>query len=213
MEFSGAKRDDFKVQSRLEPVNESGGSALLNMVRPGPLGIQGRRSSSQLQGRQGPRSSRGVIPFPGLTVPLGDLGPVPVLLALQGDPAPRVAKPTPAPEVLQPLQALGAFRPAQLQGHHRGPCYSQLTNASPVPRSSAHSLSPSLLNVVCGVISTQGQARRLKCVERQRHTASSLWTCCREASVNFRTFLCRKFSDSKRRTTSCAIGSSLWNPQ
>ena len=31
MEFSGAKRDDFKVQ-RLEPVNESGGSALLNMV-------------------------------------------------------------------------------------------------------------------------------------------------------------------------------------
>ena len=31
MEFSGAKRDDFKLQ-RLEPVNESGGSALLNMV-------------------------------------------------------------------------------------------------------------------------------------------------------------------------------------
>ncbi len=31
MEFSGAKRDDFKLQSRLEPVNE-GGSALLNMV-------------------------------------------------------------------------------------------------------------------------------------------------------------------------------------
>ena len=32
MEFSGAKRDDFKIQ-RLEPVNESGGSALLNMVK------------------------------------------------------------------------------------------------------------------------------------------------------------------------------------
>ena len=31
MEFSGAKRDDFKLQ-RLEPVNEGGGSALLNMV-------------------------------------------------------------------------------------------------------------------------------------------------------------------------------------
>ena len=32
MEFSGAKRtDEFKLQ-RLEPMNESGGAALLNMV-------------------------------------------------------------------------------------------------------------------------------------------------------------------------------------